>query len=84
MTNLELAHNPNTPPETLVNLSRHKDWSVRCEVARNRNTPAEALKILATDKVVAVRCWITYNPNATEEIFLMVRAYEKFKHLVLK
>jgi hypothetical protein len=82
MTNLELAQNPNTPPETLVNLSRHKDWIVRWEVAINRNTPAEALKILATDRNHYVRGNVIRNPNATEEICLMINAYEKYGHLV--
>ena len=79
---LKLARNPNTPPETLVNLSRHKDWSVRCGVARNRNTPVKTLELLAQDENSDVRYNVAYNPNATEEILLTIKAYEKYGHFV--
>jgi hypothetical protein len=79
---LKLARNPTTSPKTLVNLSQDKSWIVLCWVAYNRNTPLEVLKILATDKITCVRYNVAYNPNATEEICLMIKAYEKYGHLV--
>jgi hypothetical protein len=79
-----IASDGNTSPETLAVLATDKNSLVRCHVARNPNTAPQTLELLATDKAVDVRYWIAYNPNATEEIFLMVNAYEKFNHLVLK
>jgi hypothetical protein len=76
MTNLELAGNLNTPPETLAVLAQDENSGVRWKVARNPNTPPETLELLATDKSWAVRSWVAYNRNATEEICLMVKAYE--------
>ena len=84
MTNLELAINPNTPPETLALLATDKDYGVRWRVANNPNTSPETLALLTTDKDYGVRCGVARNPNATEEICLMIKAYEKFNHLVLK
>jgi hypothetical protein len=77
----QIAQNPNTPPETLVNLSQDKTWSVRCWVAGNPNTPVESLKVLSQDRVWSVRLHVTRNPNATEEILLTIKAYEKYGHL---
>jgi len=74
MTNLELAYNPNTPPETLVTLATDEDSCVRWGVAKNPNTPVETLEFLATDKNSYVRCCVAINPNVTEEILLMVKA----------
>jgi hypothetical protein len=79
-----IAGDGNTSPETLAVLATDESASVRCWVAYNRNTPVKALKNLATDRNHYVRYNVAYNPNATEEICLMIKAYEKFNHLVLK
>jgi hypothetical protein len=84
MTNFELAVNPNTLVKTLEFLATDKTYFVRWGVAKNPNTPPETLELLATDEDSDVRCVVAKNSNATEEICLMVKAYEKFKHLVLK
>jgi hypothetical protein len=39
MSNIELAGNPNTPPETLDLLANDNIWNVRYLVAKNPNTP---------------------------------------------
>ena len=84
MNIIEIALNRNTPVETLVNLSRHEDWSVRWRVASNPSTPIETLAVLATDKYVAVRNMVYGNRNVTEEICLMVKAknYQRTKPLL--
>jgi hypothetical protein len=82
MNNIELARNPNTPVKTLELLAIDENSDVRCGVAYNPNTPPETLELLATDKDSVIRSWVVYNPNATEEVCLMVKAYEKYGHLV--
>jgi hypothetical protein len=79
-----IASNGNTSPETLAILATDGDISILWNVANNPNTPIETLAVLATDKNYTVRLSVSYNPNATEEICLMINAYEKFNHLVLK
>jgi len=39
MNKEEFASNPNTPAETLVELSKDGDWRVRSSAASNPNTP---------------------------------------------
>ena len=77
-----IASNGNTPPEILAVLATDEVAAVRCWIAYNRNTPVETLAVLATDKNHYVRYNVFYSPNATEEICLMVNAYEKYGHLV--
>ena len=50
MKKFELSINPNTPAETLMELSKDDEWSVRRRVASNPNTPAETLSELAKDE----------------------------------
>jgi hypothetical protein len=81
MNNLDLAENPNTPPETLTILDRDENSDVRYGVARSPNTPQETLTILARDE----DCWVRYlvkgNPNATRGVIQTVRAYEFYKEI---
>jgi hypothetical protein len=79
-----IASDGNTSPETLAVLATDEDSDVRWRVAYNRNTPPETLELLAQDENSDVRWQVARNPNATEEILLTIKAYEKFKHLVLK
>ena len=81
MNKLELANNPNTPPETLTILARDEDSYVRYSVAQNPNTPPETLTFLARDEDYWVRCGVARNPNATREIIQTVRAYEFYKEI---
>jgi 3-methyladenine DNA glycosylase AlkC len=77
MTNLELAHDPNTTLEILQDLATDDDRWVRCWVAQNPNTTLEILKSLATDDDSVVRYWAAHNPNATElvrRLYLMTEA----------
>jgi hypothetical protein len=76
---LEVARNPNTPPETLTILARDKNSGVRWWVARHNNTPPEILTILARDKDWGVRYQVIHNPNSTREVIQTVRAYEFYK-----
>ena len=61
---MEVADNPNTPPEILTILARDEYWSVRYGVARNPNTPPEILTILARDENDYVRWGVAQNPNS--------------------
>jgi hypothetical protein len=56
----------------------------RHTIAASINTSLETLAVLATDRSFSVRFHVSRNPNATEEICLMIEAYEKFNHLVLE
>jgi len=78
---MEVAENPNTPPEILTLLAQDEDWDVRRRVAQNPNTPAEILTILARDKDGIVRYGVAHNPNATREVIQTVRAYEFYKEM---
>ena len=82
MTKEEILSLSRRKQEELAILATDEDYYVRYWIARNPNTPIETLVILATDEDVDVRYWIASNPNATEEICLMIRAYEKYGHLV--
>lgn len=48
-TAIELAKDPNTPPEVLYNLTYHKDYRVRYKVANNPNVPVSALEKFVED-----------------------------------
>jgi hypothetical protein len=72
------------PIEILEYLANDEHWYIRMGVATNPNTPLETLELLAQDENSYVRYGVAINPNATEEILLTIKAYEKFKHLVLK
>ena len=78
---MEVALNPNTPPEILTILARDVDEDVRCDVALNPNTPPEILTILARDEDGDVRYYVERNPNATREVIQTVRAYEFYKEM---
>ena len=51
----QLAWNPNTSKNVLLDLSKEKDFGIRCAVARNPNTPMDILQYLAEDKDYGVR-----------------------------
>ena len=50
-TAIELAKDPNTPPEVLHGLAYHTHHSVRYWVAGNPNTPVSALEKLVNDEI---------------------------------
>ena len=52
---LELAQNPNTPPETLVRLASNKNYVIVWAVAQNPNTPPKTLEVLTSDEDYNVR-----------------------------
>ena len=68
MSKVEQAENPNTPPETLVQLASDEDWRVRRGVAENPSTPAAALVQLASDEDWRVRKTAAQNPSTPTEI----------------
>ena len=59
--NIDIAENPNTPPEVLAELARDEDEDVRCYVAENLNTPSKVLAELARDWDERVREAATNN-----------------------
>jgi hypothetical protein len=69
---IELAHNLNTPPETLTILAQDEYEDVRYWVARNTNTPQETLPILAQDESWYVRWGVADNPNTPPEILTIL------------
>ena len=64
---LDLAWNPNTPPETLDRLANDEDYGVRYGVAWNPNTPPETLDSLANDENYWVRESVAQNTNTSTE-----------------
>ncbi|GAJ25006.1 unnamed protein product, partial [marine sediment metagenome] len=66
----DLAENPNTPVEVLVELSEDEDSSVRRSVAKNLNTPVEVLVKLSKDKAGYVRYFVAFNPNTPVEVLV--------------
>jgi hypothetical protein len=62
MNKEELAWNPNTPIETLIELSKDDNEDVRRGVASNINTPIETLNLLSKDDDCWVRHGVTLNP----------------------
>jgi hypothetical protein len=79
-----ITHIDSIPIEILEYLATDDIFFIRCSVARNPNTAPQTLELLAQDENSDVRYWVARNPNTTEEIFLMVKAYNKFNHLVLR
>ena len=67
MNKLELAKNPKTPAESLVELANDRDWHVRSYAASNPNTSAETLAELAKDEDIYVRCSAASNPNTPKK-----------------
>ena len=68
MSNLKLAKNPNTTPETLERLADDENWWVRYRVAYNPNTSPETLERLANDEDYCVRSSVANNPNTPQYI----------------
>ena len=63
MSKVELALNPNTSIETLVELSNDKEWIVRGGVAENSNTSTEILIKLSKDDNEDIRLNVAENPT---------------------
>jgi hypothetical protein len=70
---LDLAWNPNTPPETLDLLANDVDWIVRWYVAENPNTQSETLERLANDSDYCVRWCVATNPNTPQYILTYLK-----------
>jgi len=70
---VEVAANPNTPPEILAKLAKDKDADVRVAVAKNPNTPRHILIELAydPDSLLAV----AKNPNTPRHILAKLARY---------
>ena len=55
----EVARNPNTPPETLLQLAQpHQTWYTRWCVAKNPSACVEALTLLSYDDIEDIRCMV--------------------------
>ena len=74
---INIARNPNTPVETLVELSRNEDVYIRMRVADNPNTPVETLIELSRDNDNDVCTFVERNQKSqTEEFKKLKLAYE--------
>lgn len=62
--------NHHTPPEVLLRLARHYQYSVREAVAMNPSTPAEGLRLLADDRIRYVREAVANNPRTPADVLL--------------
>ena len=57
-------------PEVLKELSRYKDYYVRCAVAINKNTPVDVLKDLSLSDRYMVRGYVAQNPNTPQDVLM--------------
>ena len=78
------AGNPNTPADTLIELSKDSDYAVRSSAAGNPNTPADTLIELSKDSNWAVRRNAAGNPNtpgytSSNEEFIITETYVAIK-----
>ena len=78
------AGNPNTPADTLIELSKDSDCDVRRNAAGNPNTPADTLIELSKDSNWAVRSSAAGNPNtpgytSSNEEFIIAETYVAIK-----
>ena len=64
------AGNPNTPADTLIELSKDSDCDVRSSAAGNPNTPADTLVELSKDSDWAVRSSAAGNPNTPADTLI--------------
>jgi len=67
---VNLAENPNTPSEVLVDLSKNHLYNVRRQIAKNPSTPIEVLVELAKDKDWTVLFELAGNLNTPPEILV--------------
>lgn len=68
----ELAWNPNTPADVLVELARKRNESIREGVAWNPNTPADVLAKLAKETRANIRTYVAMNKNTPIETLSML------------
>lgn len=52
---LGLTQNPNTPPEILIQLSKHEHRAIRTHVAQHKSTPINVVRSLQNDSSLCVR-----------------------------
>ena len=64
------AGNPNTPADTLIELSKDSNYAVRRNAAGNPNTPADTLIELSKDSDYAVRRNAAGNPNTPADTLI--------------
>jgi hypothetical protein len=68
---------------TFENWSWVNELNVMCSLAKTSTSTSE-LKELATSRYHRVRVFVKENPHSSEEVLLLLYAYEKFEHLILK
>jgi len=73
----ELAKNPSTPVDLLLELATDDYWGIRRDVAENPSTPLDILRALAKDPSDWVRYCVAKNPKASSKILIMMFEYEK-------
>lgn len=61
---IQIARNPDSPPDLLKKLAEDNYWAVRMAVAGNPHTPPETLERLAEDEYSNVRGAVAWNPGA--------------------
>ncbi len=73
-----VAMNPNTPPDSLLQLAKDEVWKVRHDVAYNANTHPGTLLILAKDIVEDVRRRVADNSNTPVAILIELSKDDNF------
>ena len=73
----DVASNPNTPIDKLIELSQHPSPFVRLRVAKNPSIPFELLETLSQDESVWVREASISNPQITVKILSRFVKYDE-------
>lgn len=83
---LDIACDPNTPPNILVSLVNHEDPWVRWSVAQNPNTPIEVLNNFADENNVIMLSRLARNPAITVDILIKLAQSDHWtvRHFVTK
>ena len=85
-TNLELAKDPSTSAEILVEIlgdiyqftGCEDDYQERCCAARHPNLPIDTLEDIAAHGSMHFQCMVTLNPSITQVAFDLLSQYEDY------
>ena len=64
----DIARDPDTSVDVLIDLANGSDSIVKMTVAENPNTPIDILEMLSSDEDEIVRWGVTQNPNVSVEL----------------
>ena len=68
VTQREIANDPTTDIDMLIDFARNSDCDIQDAVAKNPSLPVSVLAELARNPEESVRCAVTENPNVTPDI----------------